>query len=72
MSDEEILQYFANASDPILTTSEIADMLGFSNEGARKRLYPLVDSGHLDMKRVGNSPAFWITDKGLRNVGADE
>jgi predicted ArsR family transcriptional regulator len=59
VSDEEILRLFEESSDPFLTTSEVADELGFSNHGARKRLYRLAEEGELEFKRVGNAPAWW-------------
>jgi len=60
VSDEEILQLFEEASDPVLTTSEVADYLDFSKEGARKRLYNLADDGKLDYKKAGRNPVFWL------------
>ena len=64
VSDAEILEFFEDTVDPFLTTAEIADLLDFSNEGARKRLYDMADEGLLDYKRVGRSPAWWLTDEG--------
>ena len=65
VSDHDILKFVADCDDPFVTTSEVADFLGFSNEGARKRLYSLADDDYLDFKRVGRSPAWWITQNGL-------
>lgn len=64
VSDAEILALFSESSDPFLSTSEIANDLDFSNEGARKRLYNLSEDGLLDFKRVGRSPAWWLTSEG--------
>jgi predicted ArsR family transcriptional regulator len=64
VSDDEILRLFVETSDPILSTAEVADELGFSKTGARDRLYQLVEEGRLEYKRIGNSPAFWLTDSG--------
>jgi DNA-binding Lrp family transcriptional regulator len=50
VSDREILQIFEDATDPFLSTSEVADGLDFSNEGARKRLYSLAEEGLLQYK----------------------
>jgi predicted ArsR family transcriptional regulator len=64
VSDDEILRLFVETPDPILSTAEVADELDFSKTGARDRLYQLVEEGLLEYKRVGNSPAFWLTTKG--------
>lgn len=64
VSDAEILRIFYRCSDPFLTTSEVAEQLEFSLEGARKRLYALEEDGYLEYKKVGNSPAFWLTEQG--------
>jgi predicted ArsR family transcriptional regulator len=71
VSDAEILSIFADASDPFLTTNEVAGELEFSNAGARKRLYALVDEGYLDLKRVGRSPVWWLTDDGREFLESD-
>lgn len=64
VSDREILQIFEDTTDPFLSTSEVAEELDFSNEGARKRLYSLAENGFLNFKKVGNSPAWWISEAG--------
>ena len=64
VSDAEILRNFKESDDPFLSTGEIADILDFTNSGARKRLYDLAEKGLLDYKRVGRSPAFWLTAEG--------
>jgi predicted ArsR family transcriptional regulator len=72
VSDAEILRFFEESSDPFLTTVEVAEFLGFSNEGARKRLYDLADEGLIDFKRVGRSPAWWITNSGRELIDAQD
>lgn len=72
VSDAEILRFFTESNDPFLSTVEVADFLGFSNEGARKRLYDLADEGYLDYKRVGRSPAWWLTEKGVEYLRDEE
>ena len=72
VSDDEILQIFVESPDPFLVTSEIADQLGFSNTGARKRLYNLAEQDYLDYKKAGNSPAWWLTDAGRDRLAEAE
>ena len=62
VSDEEILDIFADQSDPVLTTSEIADELDFTLTGARKRLYKLEEEGYIKYKKAGNSQVWWVED----------
>lgn len=64
VSNEEILRIFLESGEHIMTTREVADALEFSLEGTRNRLYPLAERGLLDNKKVGNSPAWWLTDAG--------
>lgn len=68
ISDEEILSIFLESSDPFLTTSELADELDFTLTGIRKRLYDLDEEGYLSFKKAGNSPVWWITDKGRKHL----
>ncbi|SHG77555.1 hypothetical protein [Halobaculum gomorrense] len=72
VSDEEILQIFLNSGEHIMTTREVSDALGFSLEGTRNRLYPLADQGLLAQKKVGNSPAWWLTDAGREFLAESE
>ncbi|MUW13740.1 hypothetical protein GJ633_03005 [Halorubrum sp. CBA1125] len=63
VTDEEIISLFRNSDDPVLTTAEVADELGFTLTGARKRLYSLEKVGNLSMKKAGNSPVWWIDEE---------
>jgi hypothetical protein len=64
VSDREILQIFYESPDPFLSTKEVAAEIEFSNAGAIDRLYGLSEKSYLEYKKVGNSPAFWITESG--------
>ena len=64
VSDEEIIRIFENHSDPFLTTSEVANKIDFTLTGARKRLYNLEEEGHLECKKAGNSPVWWLSEEG--------
>ncbi|MFC4407974.1 hypothetical protein [Haloarchaeobius iranensis] len=72
VSDSEILNFFAESDDPVLTTSEVADAFDFSNEGMRKRLYSLVDESALDYKKAGRSPVWWLTEAGRESLNEPE
>ncbi|MFC4405413.1 hypothetical protein [Haloarchaeobius iranensis] len=64
VSDDEILSLFVETDDPVLTTSEVADVLDFSLNGTRKRLDSLEANGLLAVKRAGRGKIWWLTDEG--------
>lgn len=72
VSDSEILRFFQESEDPFVTTNEVADFLDFSNHGARKRLYSLAEDGLIDYKKVGRSPAWWLTDEGEQFIESSD
>lgn len=72
VSDQEILKLFSQSPEHFLTTSEAAEYLEFSNEGARKRLYALAEEGLVDFKKVGRNPAWWLTDEGREFLAESE
>lgn len=65
IEDKEILRTFAEGDEPIYGTAELANKFDFSKSGIRRRLYNLERKGYLGSKKIGNSPAFWITDEGI-------
>lgn len=64
VTDREILEVFREVSDPALSTTEVADELGFSQPGTLKRLRSLEEEHLLGRKKIGNSNAWWLTDEG--------
>lgn len=64
VEDREILQVFEKAEDPVLFTGEVADEIGFSNQGTLPRLRKLEDLELLNSKKGGKVPVWWITDRG--------
>lgn len=64
VTDKEILQVFEDAEDPALFTGEIADEIGFSNQGTILRLRALNNEGLIATKKSGRVPMWWITDLG--------
>jgi predicted transcriptional regulator len=67
VSDDEILEVFRQASDPVLTTKEVANEIGIGRRGTFDRLQNLVDSGDLQMKKVGETSAVWWSPNALRD-----
>lgn len=59
ITDEEILDVFRSASDPVLTTSEVAENFSISHRGVRDRLQNLEEEGVLESKKVGARGMVW-------------
>jgi len=57
--DSEILQVFIDKSDPVLTTTEVADEIGLGRRGTYNRLQQLAENGDLRLKKVGETGAVW-------------
>ena len=72
VSDEDILQVFLNASDPVLTTSEVADQIGLGRRGTLDRLNQLAENGKIQTKQVGNTGAVWWYRKSLQEKYSSE
>ena len=66
-TDKDILGVFRSASDPVLSTSEVADELPIKRRGTLDRLQSLKDDGDLDSKRIGGRNTVWW----LRDLAVD-
>lgn len=66
VSDDEILDVFHQASEPVLTTSEVADQIGLGRRGTFNRLSALEEQGKIQMKNVGQTGAVWWHPNSLR------
>lgn len=59
ISDSEILEIFRSATDPVLTTSEVASEVEITHRGLRDRLENLEAEGLLESKKVGARAKVW-------------
>lgn len=59
VTDEEILDVFTSASDPVLTTREVADELDLGRRGTLKRLKNLEEEGLLKSKKDSGRNTVW-------------
>jgi hypothetical protein len=66
VADEDILNLFQETSDPVLTTSEVAEKLDIGHRGTFDRLERLADDDELKMKKVGHSGVVWWDPKSMR------
>lgn len=60
--DEEVLAILRGTSEPVLSTSDVADKLGVSRQRADQRLRRLLDAGEIERKRVGPAVAWYLPD----------
>lgn len=64
VSDEEILQLFREADDPVLSTAEVTEQLPIKRSATYKRLTTLRDEGQLTGKEIGGrNTVWWIPDR---------
>lgn len=66
VSDQEILDAFSEATDPVLTTKEVSEIIGLGRRGTFDRLNRLAEEGELEMKKVGETGAVWWSPQALR------
>lgn len=59
VSDDEIVRFMEESPDPAFVTSEIADELEMSTEGARNRLENLRDEGRIHRKKPASRSVIW-------------
>lgn len=69
-SDEEVAQLFIDARDPSLFTTEVAELLDMTQQGAYERLSRLEEKGYVRGKTVKNARVWWLTPAG-RELAAD-
>jgi len=63
ITDEEILSLFRETSDPVLSTSEVAEQAPITRRSVYERLVSLRDEGALESKEIGGrNTVWWISD----------
>lgn len=60
VSDQDILAVFREASEPVLSTRDVADALPIKRRATHDRLNDLVETGGLARKRIGKSTVYWL------------
>lgn len=61
-SDDEIVAIIATADHPFVGTNEIADELGYSLSGTKKRLHKLRNEGRIAGRQPANDWIWWVPD----------
>lgn len=59
VTDDEILQLFQDAGDPVLSTAEVTEQLPIKRSATYKRLSALRDDGQLTGKDIGGRNTVW-------------
>ena len=59
VSDDEILNVFEAANEPVLTASEVAKQLPIERRGLLTRLDHLEEQGFLRSKKTGGRSSVW-------------
>jgi len=72
ITDNEIIEYFAEASDPVFSAGECATDWDMTHEGARGRLNALVDEGQLQTKKPGSRTRVYWLDQSLSSPESSE
>jgi len=72
VDDIQILRVFAESSDPALFTGEVANRIGFSNQGTIPRLRNLEEREFLESKSGGRTLIWWLTDAGQEFLTENE
>lgn len=61
VSDGRIIEALSNGPDPIRTVPEMAEEVGLSHDGLRRRLLELEKDGQVTSKDVGaNAVVWWV------------
>lgn len=66
VQDIEILRQIKLSSDPVVTSGELADALGYTRSNVNYRLKRLRGKGLVDRKKAGSrAVVWWITEDGV-------
>lgn len=61
----DVLSVFDAVEGPVVTSTDVGDVLGITTEAARQRLNELVSGGRLRRRKTGRTIVYWQID----NVG---
>lgn len=60
VSDTDVLAVFRSTSEPVLSTSEVAEELPIKRRATHNRLKSLVEAGKLAHKQVAKNVIYWL------------
>ncbi len=59
VAPEAVQEVFEAVEGPVVTTTDVADVLGISTEAARLKLNDLVNDGVLRRRKTGRTVVYW-------------
>lgn len=59
VDQEAVLSVFEAVAGPVVTTTDVSDVLGVSTESARQKLNELVEQGSLRRRKTGRTIVYW-------------
>jgi Mn-dependent DtxR family transcriptional regulator len=66
--DREVLSLFTEADAPCLFTTEVAELLNMTQQGAFERLSNLEEKGYAAGKTHKNARVWWLTPEGANYI----
>ena len=60
---DDVLDVFGAVDGPVVTTTDVAELLGITTEAARQKLNGLVTGGTLRRRKTGRTVVYWQVDK---------
>ena len=62
ITGEDVLGVFEAVAGPVVTSTDVGDVLGVSTEAARQHLNKLVSDGPLRRRKTGRTVVYWVAD----------
>lgn len=59
---EDVLGVFDHVRGPVITSSDVAEVLDCTTEAARQKLTRLYDQGKVDKRKTGRTTVWWLVD----------
>lgn len=69
---EAVLSVFDAVEGPVVTTTDVSDVLGITTEGARRKLNELVTDGPLRRRKTGRTVVYWKMEEPVDENGLSE
>lgn len=64
---EDVLGVFGAVDGPVVTSTDVADVLGISTESARRHLNELVAEGPLRRRKTGRTVVYWTAEAAIND-----
>ena len=60
--EDDVLGVFGAVDGPVVTTTDVSELLGITTEAARQKLNDLVTDGELRRRKTGRTVVYWQVD----------